>query len=346
MRFRVQDSGTSNGSHNKACTHNTNHYYSPSRERAFSGHVSFLTSVGEVVVSGVHVTPFTSFVHAEDASIKVSGSSIQFHAVLDILFDGVVVVSILIHEFLVSQTVGLVDHRHASLSFIVIKHWVFRAIIGEIAGGIDDLSDVGTISFISSLSLIVGGVGVTAGPLEVHIITHHSVKALRHKVIFDSGINLHDVSSLPSDIEIEDSSRVRNIGRSRANVEDVRSILEGSAILIGVERHGEGVSKVLYSFILMHRGGGSIELGINKGAIGKAPSIIVPSGDVVSETECAVFIDIIRNGPVEGRGVSLMVLGNRVSKMIISSPLSDLAHRGLDFPRAAGDPSAPIVDAG
>jgi len=201
---------------------------------------SLLSSVGEVVVSGGHVIKVSSDVHSDEASIKVSRSRIELHAVLNILLCIVLVVLILDKELFISEAVDLIQHGHSksqSLSFEQRRSLVSDpAIISRniLSDGFD-LDDVVSVSAVGSFSSISCRIGVATGPLEVDVISNSAIEGLRNKVVFGGRISLDDVSSLSSHVEIEDSGDGRNSIGSWLNVEDVASILEGSSVLSGIQ---------------------------------------------------------------------------------------------------------------
>jgi hypothetical protein len=56
----------------------------------------------------------------------------------------------------------------------------------------------------------------------------------RHKVVFDSRVYLDDISLLSSHRQVVNLDSLE-LFRSRSNLEDVRAILEGAAVLRGVD---------------------------------------------------------------------------------------------------------------
>lgn len=68
-----------------------------------------------------------------------------------------------------------------------------------------DLDKVGSISLIRSFSSISGWVGITSSPLEVDVISNSGIESLRDIIVFSGWVGLDNVSSLSSDIQVEDS---------------------------------------------------------------------------------------------------------------------------------------------
>jgi len=98
-----------------------------------------------------------------------------------------------------------------------------------------NLDDVRTVSLVGSFSSITSRVSITSGPLEVDIVSYSNIQLLWGKVVFGGRISLHDISSLSSDVQVPNSCTGRNrSSRSALDVEDIRTILEGSSELGGV----------------------------------------------------------------------------------------------------------------
>jgi len=66
---------------------NDHHGNGPGWQQRSDQESSLLISVGEVVVSGVHVIEVSSLIHLDSSSIEVWAGSIELHAVLDISID-------------------------------------------------------------------------------------------------------------------------------------------------------------------------------------------------------------------------------------------------------------------
>jgi len=114
------------------------------------------------------------------------------------------------------------------------------------------LNDVGSIGLGGSFSSISSGISIASSPLEVDIITRSSSEESWGKVILGSRISLDDISSLSTNVQIEDTSKWRNSSRSRLDVKHVRSVFEGSSELRSIRGKLEWIS------ILRENGLGSI----------------------------------------------------------------------------------------
>ena len=69
-------------------------------------------------------------------------------------------------------------------------------------------------------------VRVGAPPLNVDQIVFHHFQVVWRKIVFDRGINLNDVSSFASDVQVVNSFCSEDFRRTRDDLEDVRAILE------------------------------------------------------------------------------------------------------------------------
>jgi len=230
VRSGIEHQTGNNSRDNEGNGSNDNDGNSPCWEQWVDIDLSSLCSVGEVVVSAGHVVEGSSLVHLEETSIEVSWGSIELHAVLNVSLNSVLVVGVLGLELLISQAVGLSEHGHVKSQLLRLEEWSV-AIDPRIACWLhvskgSNLHHVGSIGLSSSLTSISSWVGVASGPLEVDQIVGSSSERLWHEVILHSGIGLHDVSSLSSHVQVEDSLGVGNSRWSGKDVEDVRSVLK------------------------------------------------------------------------------------------------------------------------
>jgi hypothetical protein len=172
--------------------------------------LSLLISVREVVVSGRHVVEVSSLVELDQTSIEVLAGRVELHAVLNVLFYVVLVVVVLGQEFFVGKAIGLSEHGHVQSEFLGLEH---SSVFGDplVGGGVRssvilDLDDVGSVGLIGTFSGVSGGVSVASSPLEVDIISNTSIQQSGGEVVFGGGISLDDVSSLSSNVDVEDTS--------------------------------------------------------------------------------------------------------------------------------------------
>lgn len=129
-------------------------------------------SVGEVVVSGAHVVVGAWVGHLDEGSGETGASSIEDHAVLQVLVD-VVNVSILVGKKLViGLAVDLVDVGHTLTEVVVLEEDLVLGqlglVEGVVRGHVGNLNDVATVSLGSSVTLGISVVGVTSSPLDFY----------------------------------------------------------------------------------------------------------------------------------------------------------------------------------
>jgi len=270
----------------------------PGREEWVDVENTLLSSVGEVVVSAAHVIERTSLVHSDEASIEVSAGSVELHAVLWVSLDGIVVVVVLLLQVGQRKAVGLSELAHPDSEFLgfeessvtgdpVVRSWlrVFESL---------DLNHVGSVSLFSSFSCISSGVGVTTSPLEVNVVSGSSSEVGGDKVVFSGWVGLDNVSSLSSDVEVEDSLEWGHSRGSGANVEDVRSVLEGSSELRSVKGKRNIHSVLSQVGILLDRGVLGIGSPVNEASIRSVSRRSkISSGNVVSESEDTVAVIVL-----------------------------------------------------
>jgi len=191
---------------------------------------------------------------------------------------------------------------------------------------------------VSSFSSISSRICVASSPLEVNVVSNTDEQSFRNKVVLSGRVGLNNVSSLSSDVDVEDSLKERNSSRSWSDVENVRSVLEGSSELSGVESHGHVQIILSKSGILSDRRVSFIHGPIDKARIGSVSvSAQILGGDIVSESEHAVAV-VVRNaallssereGPVEASLESI----NAVTQVVVSGPGALNANRGSNSER-------------
>lgn len=250
------------------------------------------------------------------------------------MVDGSGVVVVLSQELGHGQTTSLSDQRHVESQFRSIEQdSVGVEPIGS--GGsrsrkIGNLDHVGSIGLISAFSGVSGGVGVAAGPLEVDVISRSDREIIGDKVVLGRGIGLDDVTSLSSDVEIEDSVGGRDSGGSRSDVEDVRSVLESSSELRGIDSKGVVAILIGDGGVLSDGGIRCVHVPIDKSR-GRAVSggTQIGGGNVVSDSQSAVAVigSNARESSSNGHGPVVLVgvtTVTSVTQKVISG------KRGLD----------------
>jgi len=369
VRLGIEHKSSNSSSKNESSSSDEHQCQGPGGQQRNDKQDSLLSSVREVVVSGVHVVKGSSAVHLDQTSIKVRRSSVQLHAVLEILFNGSGIVVVLGQEFSHGQTSGLSEQSHVQSEFSGIEQ---RSVGrdpsssgGKRVSQRSDLDHVGSVSLISSFSSVSSRVGVASSPLEVDVVSRSNRKITRNKVVLSGGVSLNDVSSLSSDVQVEDSVGGRDTSGSGSDVEHERSILEGSSELRGINSHG-----VVSVLVFEGRIGGdgrsnSVGVPIDESSLRRVSSgTEIGSGNIVSDSKSAVAVivsnasqirlnrespvvligvtsitsvtqkvisgegclDAIGSGHSEGRNLGPLKLSTGTISLVIGSSLDSIVH--------------------
>jgi len=361
VRLGVEHGSSNSSSSNEENTSGNDDSDSPVGEQWDNVDNSLLVTVREVVISSRHVVESSSSVHLEDSSVEVVLSGVELSAVSGILLSVSSVVSVGGEELSSSEAVSLVKSGESDSGGSILNEDLLGVLgdpvisDGESVIGADDLNVVRSVSSILSLSSRSSGVGVTSSPLEVNVVSNSGVKVLRDEVVLNRGVSLNDVSSLSSDVQVEESSRSGDSRGSLGDLEGVRSILEGSSELRSVDSQLE-----LSGVTVGHVEGGVLsvdsrvsvvvrvnESGIGSGHVGEA---ILDGGDVVSKTknaDASIVIDAVRKILSLGHRhvVSVSESISSISKVVLSRPGDLNAVGGSNSPSWLLDPSVSIGSA-
>ena len=284
-------------------------------EQGVNSDGSLLRSVGEVVVSGGHVVEGSNGLELNKATIKVVRSSVQLLAVLGILISvGVSSLLELLKGSAASSLGGVVANGLVQLvkvgkteSNLLGEHglgepgpWVVTLTVVGL-----HLDNVGTIGSTSSLTGITFIVGVATSPLDVDKVSLADVEGGGDEVILNGGVGLDDVSTLSTDVQVDDLGTGTNNnggailiddgGGTGLNVEGVGTVLEGTSELGGINGKSQvawltvGTNTIVDGGVSLNGGTGSVVRGINHGAssVNLSPRSVVQGGDVVTHAENA-----------------------------------------------------------
>jgi len=347
MRLGIEHQASNTSRSNEEGSTSRDDSNSPLGEERNNVELSLLISVREVLVSGRHVVEFSSQVELDQTSIEVLASRVELHAVLDILFNGVLVVVVLGQQFLIGKAVSLSQHSHPDSEFLGLEHGSVRGhpfVGGGVRGSIVfDLNDIGSVSLIGTFTSVTSGVSVTSTPLEVDVVTNTSVQLGRSEVVFSGRISLDDVSSLSSDVDVEDSSSSLDSTRTRSNVIDVRSVLEGSSELRSIQSQLMGSTILSEDLIILDGGVLSVGSPVNESSIGSVSvGTKIGSRDVVSQSHGTVAV-VLANALLvllsgESNVDSVQVSLRTRSQMILSGPGSLNAERRRNLPGLLFEP--------
>ena len=215
--------------------------------------------------------------------------------------------------------------------------------------------DVAPIGAGLSLTVIIIRIRIRTGPLKVNAIAVARVKTIRHEIVLDARIRLHDIPALAANIQIVNRLAVDIVG-STTHGERVRSILKRSTELIRIDRetkaeifivarHGRRRGKLVEEFddgILLENVAASVgvhrletearrdvhvrvilSLHLVHCRVG-GPGVVVAARDVVANAKDAVFVfHVVWYRPVEHERKTAV----RVAEVIVARVLRLLAYR-------------------
>jgi len=143
------------------------------------------------------------------------------------------------------------------------------------------LAGVARLTVTTATAVIVG---VGASPLDVDEVGGLDMDTIRGEIILDAWIRLDDVTTLATHIQVVDLGATGSDGGTRADVETVGTILEGSAKLVGVDREIQAlqVGSDIDGRILFDWARVTIVGRID------VPGIVVIRGDIVAQSQHAV----------------------------------------------------------
>jgi hypothetical protein len=339
-----------NSTTDKAGTTNGNKCNTPPGNQGVDGDLSLLRSVGEVVVTGGVVVPSASVGHLNDTSVKVGRTSVQLVAVANIF----VLIDLAAGDLFLGQAAvvgveGIAPHLGLTdvskvLHSLDRQEGLLIESSGVVATALIASQDdkVVTISLVGTLTGSVGLVEVATSPLEVHVVTLVDLQVVGSKVVLDSGVALHNVTTTTTHVQVDDTTAERQVGRTRQDAEDVRSVLEGTTVLVGVE--GQGVVKITNDDDRVVLDGRALVVVARidhvLATLDVSPSIVVTRRDVVTETEDAVLTLFRRGQSGDDPAVDVGHARARVTQMVVSVPLGGDAVGSSNAPSGVLVPSA------
>lgn len=208
------------------------------------------------------------------------------------------------------------------------------------------MDDVASVGGGGSFSVVVSRVGVATSPLEVYPISSAKSQMGGNEVVFGGGVSLDDVTTLSTDVQVEDASSIdwetRSVG-NLADFEGVSSVLESASELIGIngQRNVED-----FIWIGVNVDVGVLLQGSRFSVLGRvgSPGIEVGGGHVVSETKNSLGGNVVGDGPVEvsGDGVTISIDHGSVTEVVISLDGSGQAERSGDSPGRINVPGSSV----
>jgi len=329
VRFSVQHESGNSASHNECSCSNDNQGQGPGGQQGLHNKHTFLSSVGEIVISGVHVVESSSVVHLDQTSIEVLVCFVQLVTVVSGSVDICLVATILSQQLSHGLAIGLSNGRKPESQTCSVEERGVGGQPGFWGWGVgierNHLNHVGSVSLVSSFSSVSSGVGITTSPLKVDIISSSDGQIVGSEIIFSGGGSLDHVASLSSDVEVENSVGGQDSRRSGSDVEHEGSVLEGSSKLRGINSQSHVGSTCVHCWVLSDGGiSGTVGGVVNESSI-RSVSVgaQVSSGNVVSDSECTIAVvtgnarEILckRKSPVVVVGVESIT---SISKEVIS----------------------------
>lgn len=347
MSLGVPDEHGNDGTTDETSTTNANESNTPPGNERVDSQLSLLRSVGEVVVTGGVVVPSASVGHLDDTTVEVSRTSVQLVAVTNVL----VGIDLTASDLVLGQAAVLGVESvapHGGLTNVSeALHDVTRQEGLLVEGGrvvtttLVTLQDdeVVTISLVSTFTSSIGLVEVATSPLEVDVVTLVDLQVVGSEVVLSGGVALNDVTTTTTDVQVDDTARERQVSRAGLDAEDVRSVLEGTTVLVGVESQGVVPVTNNDDGVLLDRGVLVVVTGINhiSVALNVLPSIVVTRGDVVTETEDAVLTLVSRGQSGDDPTVDVGHARASVAQVVVSVPF------GGDAVRSSNTPSRVLV---
>jgi len=307
----------------------------------------------------------------DESSVEVSVSGVQLSAVLDILVNVTVVVSVLLSELsegeaATSRFDGSADGGLVEVSQGHSNLWGDQRIVFDLVEGVNQigttivalkLDDVGSIGTFSTLTGETVVLGIRASPLEVNVVSTSNTKVGRYEVILNGGVGLDNVTTTTADVQVEDTGGTSDSERTGLDPEGVRAVLKGTTILVSVQCQGQVAHFVGLvvtkgdTRVALNGGLLSVILAVNHiGILGinVIPTIVVTRGNVVTKAEDASstlnIISNLRIVPDRG-GESPQVTSSgsteiSVTKMVITSQRMRDALRVWEIPAGDFDPIA------
>jgi len=139
----------------------------------------------------------------DETHIEIWRGCVELHAVLRVL----VVVSVV--ELVESETVGLIEISGSHCILLIGEDlhsaWERGPEVETVGTWVGHLQHVGTIGSISSFTLEVLRICIATCPLDVHVVGWTEVETVWGVVVLCGWEDLDDVTSLSSDVEVEDA---------------------------------------------------------------------------------------------------------------------------------------------
>lgn len=326
----VPDTTTDDGSTNETSTTDGDTSESDGGQELgdLDGHL--VRAVGEVVVTSGHEVESTGGLGALSTSVEEGRGHVEVVAVLEVLVVVVVVASSGgIGLAAASLTVSGTDARLIKVSQLEGKgrgedfHLLDLARV--VGAGLEGLGvqgyQVGAIVLVTSVTGLVGSVVVGTSPLEVDVISASDLEMGGSEIILNTRVALNDVSTTSTDTQVEDTCSRLDVSRALHDLEGMRTILEGTTELVGVDVQSQVtlltsiVETEVHVGIVGHRG---LILSIER-SINHLSLLLIDMGETIVITRRNVVTD------TESAGGILLIL---IEINVGDDPLVGLSHNG------------------
>mmetsp|Transcript_75071 Transcript_75071/g.217913 ORF Transcript_75071/g.217913 Transcript_75071/m.217913 type:complete len:851 (+) Transcript_75071:1956-4508(+) len=330
-----------------------------------------LGAVRVVVVPGAREVVRAHDLHLHEAGVEVGGRGVELVAVgvvvviqipvLDLLLVLRASVARLCGELRLIQEGELLHEPHSLLCIRGTRVRVLR--VEEERVALDghwlvprpaaDLDQIGAIGALPPIARIPIRVRVAADPLEVHVVAHVHLQVVRHEVVLNSGVHLHNVPAPATNVKVDDPGVAHHAVRPLLDDEHVGAVLEGSAELGCVHLDLQGpralseADKVVLRVVLQD---GLVRIvlciEVEKGVPwpqlqqlrGLRVLLEVPGGHVVAHTQDAEVA--VRNGVRNDPHVGSHLAIRDVAVVVVSALRQRQALGWVDAPRGLVLPCA------
>mmetsp|Transcript_4275 Transcript_4275/g.11143 ORF Transcript_4275/g.11143 Transcript_4275/m.11143 type:complete len:433 (-) Transcript_4275:792-2090(-) len=339
---------------------------------------ALLRAIREVVVARGHVEERLRIVHDHRPRVKVAGRRVELLAIRQ----GIVVVPLIGVNLIVAPARGLAgreihilvevrqlpheplgaDVRPVRAAARAVLHCVVAKAFGLVLPERRDLDNVGAVGHATAVAGVTGRVGVGACPLEMDALSLPQLELVGHKVVLHRWVHLHDVAAAAAHVEIVDNLLLARVAaRPAADLERVRSVLEGAPVLIRVRVQLERIvramaasdsHKVAIRVVINQRGRLAVLVRVD------VPTVEIASGDVVAHakdarglTATGLIEHVVWNLPTETRRTRhpgelprFTHHGDAVAKVIVARERCPQASRPGRTPLAKPHPLPAISE--
>jgi len=230
-----------------------------------------LRSVREVVVSRGDIV-VSSGRELVQTSVKVCRSVIEFSAVRNLVVGAIRVISVVVDTPRIVPNVN--KGKFLSSGSVVVPHGHAGGRQREVRLLVAVLQHVRSGRVLPSFSVVrvVGGVEIRPAELDMEIIVGCDAEDIRNEIRLNCWVALDNISSSSSVVQIVDGSNESS--RARHESQHIRTILESSRDLVGVEGNSQGrgsitgdidIRSIVQRDIVQRQGVMALSVGVSRG---------------------------------------------------------------------------------